>query len=135
MNLDSHEKLPAEVLEYLINHIFLPPNVPQEDDYRFEYENILLKVVTDALIQFKTCVTNDWFSVMDSVIDMVKNLQKIVEVKGIIHEERLRDALRDLCVKGRAVKEKSIFFPCIHSLTAGQVERYCFIYESKTVGS
>jgi hypothetical protein len=67
----------------------------------------LLKVVADALAQFKGCAPADWFSVTDEVIDMVQNLENMLDLDGIINEERLGHALKDLCVQGKVIREES----------------------------
>ncbi|KAN0100010.1 hypothetical protein V8E51_013785 [Hyaloscypha variabilis] len=40
-------------MSYLINHIFLPPKLPQEDDLSFEYESAMLDIVIDCPSKFK----------------------------------------------------------------------------------
>ncbi|KAF7592066.1 hypothetical protein BBP40_000732 [Aspergillus hancockii] len=93
-------KPPIEGLEYLINHVFLPPKVPQEDDYNSDHEKLLLKVVLDALTIFKRHVPTEWLSTIDLVIDMVQNIKSMLDDKGFMNEEGLRESLQGLSVTG-----------------------------------
>jgi hypothetical protein len=93
MDVNSYRKLSPGVLEYLVNYMFLPPNIPQEDGFWFDHKKILLKVVAYALAQFKGCARANWFSVTDEVIDMVQNLENMLDLDGIINEERPGHAL------------------------------------------
>ncbi|KAJ9225449.1 hypothetical protein DTO169C6_2182 [Paecilomyces variotii] len=87
-------------LEYLINHVFLPPNVPQQDDYDSDHEHILLKIVSNALLGFKSHVADEWHNVIDSIIGMVENLQKVLGSDGLINKAHLLDTLKKLSVEG-----------------------------------
>lgn len=90
-------------LEYLINHVFLPPNVPQQDDYDSDHEHILLKIVSNALLGFKSHVADEWHNVIDSIIGMVENLQKVLGSDGLINKAQLLDTLKKLSVEGKPV--------------------------------
>ncbi|KKZ67076.1 hypothetical protein EMCG_07247 [[Emmonsia] crescens] len=99
----SSTTLPFEAIMYLIHHIFLPPKLPNEDDFDSDCETALINTTLEALVKFKDVVTYDQNSIIDSVISMVTNLGTVRDsssVDGSISEEELGAALRDLCNKG-----------------------------------
>lgn len=105
MNRITRDGLPLGAIMYLIHHIFLPPKLPQEDDFDSEFETILLDTVIDNLLKFKNCVTSNK-SIIDSVIALVTTLRNVRDSPsnlGAISEEELRNALRDLCKKGERI--------------------------------
>lgn len=93
--------LNAAQLKYVFNHVFLPPNVPQEDDYQDRDEKVLLGVVAHALKQFKHHVSHDIPLVVEKVGDMVNRLSMLLDRGGITNGERLQDALAKLGTEGR----------------------------------
>ena len=100
----SKIRLPLEVILYLIHHIFLPPKLPQKDDFNPEYERILLDIIIDNLLKFKDCATYDQNGVINSIINMVSTMRTVrdsFDVLGVVNEGKLKNALRDLCVKGK----------------------------------
>jgi hypothetical protein len=101
---------------YLIYHIFLPPKLPQEDDFDSEYEMILLDTTIDVLLKFKDCVTDDQNGVIDSVVAMVTNLRAVrdSDAVGAVSQGNLGNVLRDLCKKGNRMSQN----PCdlFHSI-------------------
>lgn len=48
---------------YLFHHLFLPPKLPQEDDYGVDCDILLIDVVVDALRSFKL-----YFSAVDAEV-------------------------------------------------------------------
>lgn len=94
-NLNDHQ------LKYIFNHVFLPPNVPQADDYQDSDEKVLLKAVSNALNQFKHHVSHDTRLVVEKVDCMVDSLRILLDRGGITNGERLQDALANLGSEGR----------------------------------
>lgn len=85
---------------YLFHHIFLPPQLPQADDYSPEYDMILLKRVTEALGTFSSHVLSQDTSVITAGISMMEALRAICGGKGEVNEKALIDALNQLETKG-----------------------------------
>jgi hypothetical protein len=94
-------KLDASQLEYIFNHVFLPPNVPQQDDYQDSAEKVLLRVVGHAINQFKNHVSHDMALVIEQVGNMIDRLSRLLDRDGITNGERLQDALANLGTEGR----------------------------------
>ena len=97
-------RLPSGPITYLIRHMFLPPKLPHKDDFNSEYETTMLDTTIDGLLKFKSCATSDQNGIIDSVIAMVTSLRTVCDsfgTEGAVSEERLRNALIDLCKKGK----------------------------------
>jgi hypothetical protein len=94
-------KLNASQLEYIFNHVFLPPNVPQNDDYQDSNEKVLLRVVGYAMNKFKNHVSHDMALVIEQVGSMIDRLSRLLDRDGITNGERLRKALANLGTEGR----------------------------------
>ncbi|TVY48539.1 hypothetical protein LOCC1_G001313 [Lachnellula occidentalis] len=98
-----------EKMMYLIQHMFLPPKLPQKDDSNLEHERFLLDTTIDALRAFKGYINDtkhDQVIRVDSVIDMVTNMRSVHELNGdvgAVSEEKLRNALADLVKTGGTI--------------------------------
>ncbi|KAL4994276.1 hypothetical protein BDV10DRAFT_189152 [Aspergillus recurvatus] len=85
---------------YLFHHVFLPPKLPQKDDYNARYELILLDTVIDTLKKFRTLVPNQHRQVLGPVITMIARLREIHGSRGDLSEGKLKEALQKLDAKG-----------------------------------
>ncbi len=106
MKGNSSKRLPIGAILYLIRHIFLPPKLPDGDDFHPEYETILLDFTVDVLLKFKDCVTSEQHGIIDSIVAMVNNLRIVrdsPDTVGSVSEEKLGNALRDLCKDGTLI--------------------------------
>ena len=56
--MSAMTSLSLEATLYLINHIVLPPKLPQADDWNIEYENAVLDLTQQALQKFGEAVRN-----------------------------------------------------------------------------
>ncbi|KAE8440778.1 hypothetical protein EG329_006578 [Mollisiaceae sp. DMI_Dod_QoI] len=102
MDVPANNNLPSGAIMYLIHHVFLPPKLPQEDDFDTKYEAILVDITIDSLSKFKIHLENDQKLIIDSVISMITNL-KTVHHSGTVGENELRNALKDLFKRGGTV--------------------------------
>lgn len=85
---------------YLFHHLFLPPKLPQEDDYGVDREILLIDVVVDALHSFKA-----YFSAVDAEVvglasTMIIRLRRIHGPNGEVDEVELEKILRRLKEEG-----------------------------------
>ncbi|KAI9370544.1 hypothetical protein BJX61DRAFT_544525 [Aspergillus egyptiacus] len=78
---------------YLFHHIFLPPELPQEDDYKAEYDLKLLDAVIYALHEFKANVPKNQGEILSTVITMVSRLRQTCGYQGDVDEAKLRKSL------------------------------------------
>ena len=86
-------------VKYMINHMFLPPELPQSNDFTVSYETVLIDTTIAALWKFKGHQPDDQSLTIDSIIGLMKNI-KDVHISGSISEARLRIALKVLSDKG-----------------------------------
>jgi hypothetical protein len=79
----------AKAASYLVHHIVLPPQLPQEDDYDCENERFLLRTTIDALRALKTFVTDENAGALAKAIVTIENLQRVQDGSGNISEAEL----------------------------------------------
>jgi hypothetical protein len=100
----SKPSLSVEETVYLIHHLFLPPKLPQQDDNQPELDDALLRVVIDALGEFRQIAadTADDKSVgvdVDSVARVEKAISTLREIRGPggeVSERKLLAALEQM---------------------------------------
>ncbi|GLA78963.1 hypothetical protein AtubIFM55763_001128 [Aspergillus tubingensis] len=87
---------------YLLHHVFLPPQLPQEDDYNATHESALLDSVIDALALFQDYSHGQESEVVDSVKAMLTRLRATRDCHGDVNHVELRKALEKLDNAGMA---------------------------------
>jgi hypothetical protein len=87
--------------QYLFHHVFLPPKLPQEDDYHAEHECTLLDTVICALQGFKAYLPGQQDQIITSVITMLSHLREILGSCGDVTEKALKRALERLDSQGK----------------------------------
>ncbi|KAL4812455.1 hypothetical protein BDW67DRAFT_193625 [Aspergillus spinulosporus] len=85
---------------YLFHHVFLPPKLPQNDDYNADCELILLDSVIHSLQGFRTFAPHQHHQVLDPVITMVTRLREIHGSQGDVSEGNLKEAFQKLDAEG-----------------------------------
>lgn len=86
----------SAAINYIFHHVFLPPEVPQQDDFNWEYEVQLLNIVSDTLAELKGLVYND-----DSISlrEILHNPASIDLAAGAVCNMRtLHGPSKDTCV-------------------------------------
>ncbi|PIG82695.1 hypothetical protein AARAC_010891 [Aspergillus arachidicola] len=101
---NADERLLIGALEYLINHVFLPLKVPQQDDHDPDHERFLVGFVLTALKEFKCYIATEWHSTTDLVVAMVRNLENMLDPAGCMDPEQLLSSLESLCTDGQALR-------------------------------
>lgn len=78
----------------VINHVFLPPELPQKDE---PSELLVLRVITSALTDFPTCMPSEDSIAIGNAITLLHNLQAIhSNPKGEVNEMNLHRVLVNL---------------------------------------
>lgn len=92
----------SKSLEYMIHHVVLPPQLPNNgDDGDFQAEDIvLLKKLSSALETFAALYSCEGKEAIQSVSAMIRNAQSILEHDGGIDEKSLIETLKDISSKG-----------------------------------
>ena len=92
--------LSDDSLMFLINHVFLPPKLPQKDDSQRGFGHVLMDVMIDAL-QDLLKFSGERRSEIGVLIDMVFNAKKVHDaVNDDLLEIELRQALGKIAEQG-----------------------------------
>jgi hypothetical protein len=94
----------AKAREYLFHHVFLPPKLPQEDDYEAGYDRALLDSVSRALDRFQAHVPPNCENDIASIIVMISRLRNIHGVHGDVSEGIFKTELGKLDMDGKSVR-------------------------------
>lgn len=100
---------PSRKWMYLINHVFLPPKLPQEDDTSGPFEENLIREVLTALNDFRGTLTDapaDHVAALNAVADAITNLRGVhnFSIPGediTVNGEALQRELSLLCKAGK----------------------------------
>lgn len=95
---------------YLTRHVFLPPELPQKDDFNPKYEKALLDIVVETIDKFGRYFARNDDNLARSVLSAMQNMRAMYnESTGTTVDERLlADALEDICNKGNGC----VFLSC-----------------------
>ncbi|KAI0099774.1 hypothetical protein GGR51DRAFT_535017 [Nemania sp. FL0031] len=101
-------RMPKPILEYMINHVFLPPQLPQEDDYSLENESWLLACALNALEDLGPILQENQADARKLIAiqganDMLHKLYDIYYDNGTSTFEGLCDSLKSLAEDVNAV--------------------------------
>ncbi|KAJ5794287.1 hypothetical protein N7457_000886 [Penicillium paradoxum] len=86
----------SELKRYLLSHVFLPPRLPQKDDYSATLEGLMLNEILEALRKFGALVSKEDAMTVTMAIDMISRLKSNHGLSGDISESELINALKDL---------------------------------------
>lgn len=92
--------LTLEANLYLFHHIFLPPKLPQADDYSPSFEINILDYVVNALRAFGSHVPSQEATIFTTITTMISRLRDICTFPDGINEKELEKALKELDQQG-----------------------------------
>lgn len=100
----NHLLLNYEAVTYLINHVFLPPQVPQSDDCNAKLESVIIKVATASLQKLLHSSNLSQQVTIAAAIAMMTTLSDVHDsATSSVSENMLRDALVNLCREGKHI--------------------------------
>lgn len=91
---NTNHKMSHDALEYVQHHAFLPPKLPQKDDYSPELDSSLLKLVIDALEDYKDVAR------IGNAVGMLQNIQRVHSAGNVVEAE-LKNARSNLLIGGK----------------------------------
>lgn len=91
-------------LEYIINHVFLPPKLPQEDDRDSAKSAALAEELVEALRAFRTYSTQQDLPTWTSLARMVENMSRIRDESGDMNPDKLEQTLLQMVDGGMFTK-------------------------------
>ena len=97
----------TEQLDYRINHLILPPRLPQKDDTTEENELSLLQFVLDGLQEYAGWTESEESQKWAACAKMLSQMIFVRTNKGFLEPERLQNALKNLCSGGKALHRKA----------------------------
>ncbi|CAG8981657.1 hypothetical protein HYALB_00013532 [Hymenoscyphus albidus] len=100
IHISPSVKPSLHAIMYMFHHTFLPPNVPQEDDFDPQNKDTLLCTISDALQRFKAAARCDQQATIEPIRIMIEDLRSVREDLGAISEANLERALKKLSKKG-----------------------------------
>lgn len=86
---------------YLFHHVFLPPKLPQAEDYNAGHEHLLLDSVIEAIRSFSKYVSNVDTNIVRQVTEMIARLIKAHDPHGDVDEKQLMKTLITLPIEGK----------------------------------
>ncbi|KAF2866821.1 hypothetical protein BDV95DRAFT_611492 [Massariosphaeria phaeospora] len=89
----AESQVSVEAIAYLVNHVILPPKLPQADDYHPANEIVLIETIRQALQEFQDLTGSPQVA---SAIATISNLLKSRGVNGIISDRQLSSLLAGL---------------------------------------
>lgn len=90
------EDLDPSRLNYLIHHVFLPPELPQQDDSSPAMENVLAKYCLSALKSLQDLLDEPGSPFWKSCINMVDKLVRLRGNSGVLPSKELGKELVSL---------------------------------------
>ncbi|OTB10950.1 hypothetical protein K445DRAFT_236605 [Daldinia sp. EC12] len=101
-----HVKLSKKEADYIINHVFLPSQLPQGDDYDVKNEEALLKIVIRALSVFRGYLEGDEVQAVDLAMITIQHLHRSQD--SAVHnlstnKKELREAFQLLNREGAVI--------------------------------
>lgn len=83
-------------LDFFINHLFMPPKLPQEDDFDNDLDEALIRLVTETLDGFGADLPSQQQVAVRHVSLAIKQLASSRDVDGAVEETKLLKALQEL---------------------------------------
>jgi hypothetical protein len=90
--------LDSRAAHYMIHHVFLPPQLPQKDDFAPELDDALVGLIVESLQEFHSLQGDNY--TVDSIISMARNFRTVHNEVGHITQARLEETLAELSNDG-----------------------------------
>jgi hypothetical protein len=89
-----------EEVRFLYHHVFLPPKVPQTDDYLPELDLALTRTVRESLAALKSCTPSECHQGIAAATQMLSTMQKFHE-DGQVDAKELLGAFNNVVQHGK----------------------------------
>ena len=96
----SNLQISCEGLQFIINHVFLPPKLPQEDDSDDQHERSLLNLVCQTLSTFQAKVGPEHRGIVQDVQESMAQLARLLDSNQALDQGLLQTAIHELVTKG-----------------------------------
>ncbi|KAK2793814.1 hypothetical protein FQN51_001032 [Onygenales sp. PD_10] len=85
-------------LSYVIDHVFLPPKLPQKDDYTFENSKGLIKTCLRALKKFQSFLAPEVHPKWTTLVAMLQGMLDMRDIAGKLLSGNISDKLEKMAV-------------------------------------
>lgn len=92
------DDLTADEIGYLARHLFLPPQLPQQDDSTANYDNVLLRLVQQTLDDFVKQSNPEPSRTPRIVTSAISHLAILRDLDGSVNESKLAEAFKSLTI-------------------------------------
>lgn len=89
-------ELSHDEINFIVNHLFLPPKLPQADDWDPARENVLLRLVADAARTFTDMVPHDQQPALREVAAALDHLIAMRDANGTVSFDKLLQIMAGL---------------------------------------
>lgn len=83
-------------VDFLINHLVLPPRLPQADDRDPRLERALLRLVADAAITFSSLIPKDQRPAVHLAASTIDQLIAARDENGAVSPDKVLQAMKSL---------------------------------------
>jgi hypothetical protein len=98
--MTTNKRLDKEAFLYQINHVFLPPELPQKDDTNPSHEKALMETVSRALERFKSYFQPSERPELDRCIRMIGCMIGLRNTDGFLNPTKLNTEIVELSKNG-----------------------------------
>ncbi|TLS21320.1 uncharacterized protein PpBr36_10409, partial [Pyricularia pennisetigena] len=81
---------------YMVNHVFLPPKLPEGDDWEASHSKALQSNIMACIEKFVTYVTLGNRALMQSAASMIRRMTQAQNEHGYIHCDKLEQVLDEI---------------------------------------
>jgi hypothetical protein len=102
MNGEELSKMSARGIQYVVENVFLPPNLPQngDDTNIVSHEASMLAIVAEALRAFSTATQASDRAAISRAAEAIQRFRKIINIDGSLNEDKLCEGFYDLYKNG-----------------------------------
>lgn len=93
---DASSSLSSKELEYIFNHVFLPPKLPNGDDASPTNELCLIELVRDCLTVFLPKTDPKDHEAIKRAVTLMKNIHSSTSLDGYLQEDGVRAVLKQI---------------------------------------
>lgn len=98
-------------MQYICNHVVLPPELPQADDSTVAHEKGLARAMLDSITSFRLVVKDEVaHQVLTAVTSILKGAIKVTSSTGAIDRETLVLVLKNLTDNGKYPIQNMLHF-------------------------
>lgn len=104
----SQSPIPLQALKFLYHHVFLPPEVPQSNDFQAEFDLALMKIAEEGLGNLKNLISVAQQGPVIAAKNMLKLMRRVHE-GGDIEATQLLKSFPCVLNDGKSRMNSNVF--------------------------